>query len=119
MPASAPATTARSPRGTHRIAAARLMVSPFASIGFPGARSGGNPRGGVFDLRQRAMPFGHAEFDPAGARDAGARDLGFVVLESLGHDHLNAMLRSGHRVADWRGFRLQDTWARHPRGAAI
>src|SRR5438445_7339528 len=65
------------------------------------------------------MPFGDGEFDSAGARDAGARDLGFVVLESLGHDHLNAMLRSGHRVADWLGFRLEDTWDRHPRRTAV
>src|SRR5437868_12778689 len=119
MPASAPATTARSRCETRRIAAARLMASPFRLGRVPGARSGGNPRGGVFDLRQRAMPFGHGEFGSAGARDAGTRDLGFVVLESLGHDHLNAMLRSGHRVADWRGFRLQDTWDRYPRGATI
>src|SRR5258708_39113889 len=65
------------------------------------------------------MPFGHAEFDSAGARDAGARDLGFVVLETLGHYHLNAMLRSGHRVADWLGFRLEGTWDRHPRRTAV
>src|SRR5207245_11224619 len=58
-------------------------------------------------------------FDSAGARDAGARNLGFVVLESLGHDHLNAMLRPGHRVADWLGFRLEDTWDRHPRRTAV
>jgi hypothetical protein len=31
---------------------------------------------------QRAMPFGHAEFDSARARDAGACDLGFVVRRS-------------------------------------
>src|SRR5438045_9721745 len=116
MPASAPATTTRSWRKPHRMAAARLMVSPFALVGSPERGSGGNPRGGLFDLRQRAMPFGHAEFDTAGARDAGARDLGLVVLEPLGHDHLNAMLRSGHRVADWLGFRLHDTGNRHPRG---
>src|SRR6516225_3451906 len=79
--------------------------------------SGGDAGRGLFDLRQRAMALGDAELDPGGALDAGAGDLGPVMLEPFGHHDLNAMLGAGYRVPDWLRLGLQHTRNRNPRGA--
>src|SRR5260221_8054381 len=80
---------------------------------------GRHTRRGLLDPCQRAMPLGHAELDAAHALDTRARDLGFAVLEAIGHDHLDAVLGTGRRIADGLAFRLENTGYRYARRATV
>jgi len=71
-------------RGTHRnCRGAASLVKPLSFDRFPGARSGGQPPWGVVRPFASEHALRHADYYSAGClADAGALDLGFVVLET-------------------------------------
>ena len=77
-----------------------------------GADLGHYPGWRLLHMGERGMPLRDIELDSGRTLDRGVSNFAYVVLKALGHDNLDAVLRTVHRILNRLDIGFEHAWDR-------